>query len=110
MSKFFVKNVSNKPIAFDELVLLPDEIAALPEGYGNEHPVVRFYLKQKFLERVDPKAATAQQRKAAAAAAEAAKAKVEAAEAKAAEAAAVAKAAAEAAAAAENGTEEVTNA
>ena len=55
----YVKNVSNKPIGFGELVLLPDESKSLPKGFDEKHPTVAYYLTAKpapFLVKVDAKA------------------------------------------------------
>ena len=52
-----VKNKTNKPIGFGNLVLLPDNIGTLPEGFGADHPTVKFYISKKWLEVVKGKAA-----------------------------------------------------
>ena len=53
----FVSNTSVKPIGFGSLVLLPGAASELPEGFGEKHPVVKFYLKWGFIKEVTGKAA-----------------------------------------------------
>ena len=47
-----VKNTGQKAIGFGTLVLPPDAVNTLPEGYGPEHPTVKFYLSKKWLVEV----------------------------------------------------------
>jgi len=44
-----VKNTGKKVIGFGSLVLPPDDVAELPEGYGPSHPTVRFYIDKGWL-------------------------------------------------------------
>ena len=47
-----VKNAGKKTIGFGALVLPPDAVDTLPEGYGADHPTVKFYLAKKWLVEV----------------------------------------------------------
>jgi len=51
-----VKNTTNKPIGFGSVILLPDSISKLPEGFGPDHPTVKFFLGKKWLVEVDENA------------------------------------------------------
>ena len=45
-----IKNISNKPISFGAFGVLPDEISPeLPGGYGENHPIVKMYVKRGFI-------------------------------------------------------------
>lgn len=48
-----VKNTSQKVIGFGTLCLLPGETKELPAGFGENHPVVLFYLKKKYIVKAD---------------------------------------------------------
>ena len=50
-----VKNTGKKCLGFGALALLPDATGELPEGYGADHPVVKFYLGKKWLVEVKGK-------------------------------------------------------
>ena len=47
-----VKNTGKKCIGFGSLILTPDAVGELPEGYSAEHPTVKFYIDKKWLEEV----------------------------------------------------------
>jgi len=52
-----VKNASAKPIGFGSTILMPEDVCSLPplnakgepEGYGPNHPTIKFYLERKWL-------------------------------------------------------------
>ena len=48
-----VRNAGRKCIGFGSVVLLPEEVKTLPEGFGPEHPVVKFYIAKKWLVPVE---------------------------------------------------------
>ena len=54
-----VKNTGKKCIGFGALVLLPDAVDTLPDGYGPEHPVVKFFISKKWLTVIKGKTAPA---------------------------------------------------
>jgi hypothetical protein len=47
-----VRNLTPKPIGFNSVILLPDQTAELPKGFGSEHPTTKYYLSRKWLEAV----------------------------------------------------------
>ena len=49
----YVKNLSEKPIGFGTMVLMPDHAGQLPAGFDENHPTVAFFLRKKFLVIVD---------------------------------------------------------
>jgi hypothetical protein len=48
-NNMIVKNTSNKVIGLGALTLLPDDTAALPEAFGENHPTVKYYIQSGFL-------------------------------------------------------------
>lgn len=48
-----VRNLTPKPIGFGSVILLPDQTAELPSGFGLGHPTTKYYLSRKWLEAVD---------------------------------------------------------
>ena len=57
----FAKNTGKKIIGFGDLILLPDEVSKLPNGYDENHPTVKFYISKGLL----AKASSADSQKAA---------------------------------------------
>lgn len=47
-----IKNLTIKPIGFGSTVILPDEIGTLPQGYGKNHPTVKYYLSRKWIKEI----------------------------------------------------------
>ena len=52
MSSIKVKNTGPKIIGLGSLIVNPDENAPLPEGFGTDHPTVKFFFARGWLERV----------------------------------------------------------
>ena len=52
-----VKNTGKKIIGMGAVYVAPNEKIELPEGYGPEHPTIKFYLAKKWLTPVKEKAA-----------------------------------------------------
>jgi hypothetical protein len=44
-----VQNTGKKCIGFGVIVLPPDGVGTLPEGFGPDHPTVSFYISKKWL-------------------------------------------------------------
>lgn len=47
-----IKNLTAKPIGFGSTVILPDTVDTLPQGYGSDHPTVKYYLSRKWIKEV----------------------------------------------------------
>jgi len=53
----FIKNLSQKVVGFDKLILLPGEVGELPRGYSESHPIVKLWIAKKMIEKTTaPKA------------------------------------------------------
>ena len=52
MSSIKVKNTGPKTIGLGSLIVNPGENASLPEGFGTDHPTVKFFFARGWLERV----------------------------------------------------------
>jgi hypothetical protein len=50
-----VKNLTAKPIGFGAVVLLPDQTAELPKGFGVDHPTTKYYISRNWLKVVGEK-------------------------------------------------------
>lgn len=48
-----VKNLTVKPMGFGATIILPDEVGTLPQGYGKDHPTVKYYLSRNWIKVVD---------------------------------------------------------
>jgi len=44
-----VKNTGKKCIGFGTVVLAPDAVGTLPDGYGADHPTVKYLMDKKWL-------------------------------------------------------------
>ncbi len=47
-----VKNLTVKPMGFGATIILPDEVGTLPQGYGKDHPTVKYYLSRNWIKVV----------------------------------------------------------
>ncbi len=47
-----VKNLTVKPMGFGATIILPDEVGVLPQGYGEDHPTVKYYLSRNWIKVV----------------------------------------------------------
>lgn len=47
-----VKNLTVKPIGFGSTIILPDDTGVLPQGYGKDHPTVKYYLSRNWIKEV----------------------------------------------------------
>jgi len=47
----FIKNLSQKVVGFDKLILLPGEVGELPRGYNETHPIVKLWIEKKMIEK-----------------------------------------------------------
>jgi len=50
----FVKNTSPKVLGFGKMMLLPDAVDNLPEGFDKSHPTIKFYFARKWLAEATP--------------------------------------------------------
>ena len=47
-----VKNLTVKPMGFGATIILPDEVGTLPQGYGKDHPTVKYYISRNWIKVV----------------------------------------------------------
>lgn len=47
-----VKNLTVKPMGFGATIILPDAVGTLPQGYGKDHPTVKYYLSRNWIKVV----------------------------------------------------------
>lgn len=47
-----VKNLTVKPMGFGSTIILPDDVGALPQGYDQDHPTVKYYLSRNWIKVV----------------------------------------------------------
>lgn len=47
-----VKNLTVKPMGFGSIIILPDDVGTLPQGYDQDHPTVKYYLSRNWIKVV----------------------------------------------------------